>query len=254
VKILENTHINQRFIEIDIVRGIAVIMMVIYHLLFDLWFFSLYGIPVTTGFWKYFAVATASLFLILVGVSVTISAAHAEKILSGRNFYLKFVRRGITILLVAAGITLITWWYLGGEGFIIFGILHLIGFSIILSPLFFHRGKKTLLAGAVVIVAGLLLMQVHGPVYLIPLGVFPESFYSVDYTPIFPWFGMVLAGIFLGETLYPEGRRGFTLPQFPVTGKIATYPGTILGFLGKHSLIIYIIHQPVIILLLHPPF
>jgi uncharacterized membrane protein len=254
VKKLENTHINQRFIEIDIVRGIAVIMMVIYHLLFDLWFFSLYGIPVTTGFWKYFAVVTASLFLILVGVSVTISAAHAEKILSGRNFYLKFVRRGITILLVALGITLITWWYLGGEGFIIFGILHLIGFSIILSPLFFHRGKMTLLAGAVVIVAGLLLMQVHGPVYLIPLGVFPESFYSVDYTPIFPWFGMVLAGIFLGETLYPGGRRGFTLPQFPATGKMATFPGTILGLLGKHSLIIYIIHQPVIILLLHPPF
>ena len=158
-KRLENTHINRRYIEIDLVRGIAVVMMVLYHLLFDLWFLSMYQIPVTTGFWKYFAVATASLFLILVGISVTISAAHAEKLLSRRDFYLKFVRRGIVILLVAAGITFATWWYLSGEGFIIFGILHLIGFSIILAPLFFHRGKKTLVAGIVIILIGILLMQ-----------------------------------------------------------------------------------------------
>ncbi len=252
-KRLENTHINRRYIEIDLVRGIAVVMMVLYHLLFDLWFLSMYQIPVTTGFWKYFAVATASLFLILVGISVTISAAHAEKLLSRRDFYLKFVRRGIVILLVAAGITFATWWYLSGEGFIIFGILHLIGFSIILAPLFFHRGKKTLVAGIVIILIGILLMQVRGPAYLIPFGIFPESFYSVDYTPVFPWFGLVLAGIFIGETLYPGGRRAFSLPKFQNPGRLFSYPLTFLSFLGKHSLIIYIIHQPVIILLLHPP-
>ncbi|HVP95441.1 MAG TPA: heparan-alpha-glucosaminide N-acetyltransferase [Methanoregulaceae archaeon] len=254
MKILENTHIDKRFIEIDIARGIAVVMMIVYHLLFDLWFFSLYSIPVTTGFWKYFAGATASLFLLLVGISVTISAAHAENILSRRDFYLKFIRRGIAILLIAAGITLATWWYLGGEGFVIFGILDLIGVSIILAPLFFHRGKKTLVASAIVIIVGLLLVQVRGPAYLIPIGIFPESFYSVDYTPVFPWFGLVLAGIFLGETLYPGGRRVFSVPDFPGKGRLFSLPATILSFLGRHSLIIYIVHQPVIILFLHPPF
>lgn len=251
---MENTHINQRFIEIDIARGIAVIMMVLYHLLFDLWFFSVYPVEVTSGFWKYFAVATASLFLLLVGISVTISAAHAEKVLSPRDFYLKFFRRGLTILAVAFAITIVTWWYLGGEGFIIFGILHLIGFSIILAPLFFHRGRKTLIAGALIIVAGIAMMQVRGPAYLIPIGIFPESFYSVDYTPLFPWFGVVLAGIFLGEALYPGGLRGFALPKIPTFERMVTVPGNVIGFLGRHSLVIYIIHQPVIILLLHPPF
>jgi len=251
---LVNTHVGKRFIEIDLARGIAVVMMVVYHLLFDLWFFSLYPVPVTSGFWKYFAVATASLFLLLVGISVTISGAHAEKTLSTRDFYLKFFKRGLMILAIAAGITVVTWWYLGGDGFIVFGILHLIGFSIILSPVLFHRGKKTLLAGAFVIAVGIMIMQVRGPAFLIPLGIFPESFYSVDYTPVFPWFGVVLVGIFLGETLYPGGLRGFSLPQFPNLQRIAMYPGKAISFLGRHSLIIYIIHQPVIILLLHPPF
>jgi uncharacterized membrane protein len=251
---LVNTHVGERFIEIDLARGIAVIMMIVYHVLFDLWFFSLYPVPVSSGFWKYFAVVTASLFLLLVGVSVTISAAHAEKTLSARDFYKKFFKRGFTILAIAVGITVVTWWYLGGEGFIVFGILHLIGFSIILSPFFFHRGKKTLVAGALVIAAGLAIMQVRGPAYLIPLGIFPESFYSVDYTPLFPWFGVVLAGIFLGETLYPGGLRGFSLPKFQKCRRIVAYPERALAFLGRHSLIIYIIHQPVIILLLHPPF
>jgi len=253
VKDLENTHITQRFIEIDLARGVAVVMMVTYHLLFDLWFFSLYPVQVTTGFWKYFAVATASLFLLLVGTSVTISAAHAGKVLSGRDFYLKFFRRGLAILAIALGITIATWWYLGGEGFIIFGILHLIGFSIILAPFFFHRGRKTLVAAAIVIIVGIAFMQLHGPAFLIPLGIFPESFYSVDYTPLFPWFGLVLAGIFLGERLYPGGIRGYSLPGFR-NSRILMYPEKVISFLGKHSLIIYIIHQPVIILLLHPPF
>ncbi len=254
MKTLVNTHVGERFFEIDLARGLADVKMIVYHLLFDLWFFSLYPVPVTSGFWKYFAVATATLFLLLVGISVTISAAHAKGTLSTRDFYLKFFWRGLAIIAIAVVITIVTWWYLGGDGFIIFGIRHLIGISIILSPFFFHLGKKTLVAGALIIVAGIAFMQLRGPAYLIPLGIFPESFYSVDYTPLFPWFGVVLVGIFLGETLYPGGLRGFSVPKFESARGIVKYPGKVLTFLGRHSLIIYIIHQPVIIVLLHPPF
>ena len=242
-----------RFVEIDLMRGLAVIMMVLYHALFDIYFFNIYPVDVTTGFWKIFAMITASLFLLLVGISFTISAAKAEVTMNRRNFFKKYLKRGISILLIAALITIATWWYLG-EGYIIFGILHLIGVSIIIAPLFFHRKMIALYGGIVFIVVGILLQAVRGPFLLLPLGVHPASFYSVDYTPIFPWFGLVLIGIYLGELLYPGGKRGYSLPEFSQYGKLQEFPGTAFAFLGRHSLAIYILHQPVLILLLHPPW
>ena len=242
-----------RFVEIDLMRGLAVIMMVIYHALFDIYFFTIYPVDVTTGFWKIFAMITASLFLLLVGISFTISAAKAEVAMDRRNFLMKYMKRGLSILLIAALITIVTWWYLG-EGYIIFGILHLIGFSIIIAPFFFHRKLIALYGGILFIIGGILLQAVRGPFILLPLGIYPASFYSVDYTPIFPWFGLVLIGICLGELLYPGGERGYSLPEFFPYSKLTEFPGKTVAFLGRHSLAIYILHQPVIILLLHPPW
>ena len=242
-----------RFAEIDLLRGLAVVMMVIYHVLFDISFFKIYAVDVTTGFWKLFAMITASLFLLLVGVSFTISAARAELTMDRRSFILKYLKRGISILLIAALITIVTWWYLG-EGYIIFGILHLIGVSIIIAPFFYHRKSLPLYSGVVFIVVGILLSAVRGPFLLLPLGIYPASFYSVDYTPIFPWFGLVLIGMYIGELLYPGGRRGYSLPKIPDFHKLFNIQGKALALLGRHSLVIYILHQPVIILLLHPPW
>jgi uncharacterized membrane protein len=242
-----------RFTEIDLIRGLAVIMMVIYHALFDIYFFTIYPVDVTTGFWKIFAMITASLFLLLVGISFTISAAKAEVTMDRQNYFMKYLKRGISILLIAILITIVTWLYLG-EGYIIFGILHLIGVSIIIAPFFFHRKAVSLYGGILFIVVGILLSTVRGPFILLPLGIYPVSFYSVDYTPIFPWFGLVLIGIYLGELLYPNGKRGYSLPGLSGYSKLPEFPGKALSFLGRHSLAIYILHQPVIILLLHPPW
>jgi uncharacterized membrane protein len=247
------TSVQERFLELDLIRGLAVIMMVLYHFLFDVTFFGIYPIDVTTGFWKIFAMVTASLFLLLVGISFTISAAKAEVTMNRRNFFMKYLKRGVWILLIAALITLVTWWYLG-EGYIIFGILHLIGFSIILAPFFLHRKWVTLYGGVLVITMGILLQAVRGPFILVPLGIYPASFYSVDYTPIFPWFGLVLLGIYLGSLLYPKGKRGYIIPEVFKHSELPAVPGKLLAFLGRHSLAIYILHQPVIILLLHPPW
>ena len=90
--------------------------------------------------------------------------------------------------------TLATWLYLR-EGFIIFGILHLIGVSVMLSVLFFRFGKYNILLGLLCIAGGSVTGSVHGPLWLLPLGITPASFTSVDYTPLIPWFGAVLVGI-----------------------------------------------------------
>ena len=232
-----------RYWEIDLIRGVAILMMVLFHTVYDLSFFSIFPVNVSSGFWQYFALATASLFLSVVGISLTLSRARAASTISKYQLALKFVYRGTGIFLVGLLITLCTWLYLG-EGFIVFGILHLIGISIIISPLFFRLKKFSFVAGLLCITIGWFFTTITGPLWLLPLGIHPATFWSVDYEPIFPWFGMVLIGMGLGEYLYPGGVRRFALPSLPQAAI------RLLAFPGRHSLLIYLVHQPIIILLL----
>jgi uncharacterized membrane protein len=235
---------DSRFFEIDLFRGIAILMMVTFHTLFDLSWFGIYPVTVTSGFWRYFAFSTATLFLLIVGVSFTISYARSIPKLSSRQLQLNFLYRGAGIFALGLLVTLATWLYLG-EGFIVFGILHLIGVSIMLAPFFYRFGRWNIALGAVVILLGFVLVNIQGPVWLLPLGIHPAAWWSVDYEPIFPWFGVVLAGIGAGSILYPGGVRSFRVPEIPEQWR------NVITFPGKHSLLIYLVHQPVIILILH---
>ncbi|MDD4136680.1 MAG: heparan-alpha-glucosaminide N-acetyltransferase [Methanoregula sp.] len=232
-----------RLWEIDAARGIAILMMIVFHTVFDLSFFAICPVNVASGFWRYFAYATATLFLLIAGISLVVSHARASARLSGFSLAEKFILRGAGIFALGLLVTVATWFYLH-EGYVIFGILHLIGVSIILSPLFFRFGKLNVLLGLVCIPAGFLISHVSGPAFLIPLGIMPAGFTSVDYTPLLPWFGVVLVGLGLGEFLYAGGVRQFSLKP------LSDYIVTPLSFLGRHSLVIYLVHQPVIILLL----
>jgi uncharacterized membrane protein len=232
-----------RLWEIDCTRGIAILMMIVFHTVFDLSFFSMYPVNVASGFWRYFACATASLFLIVVGVSLVVSHARAAQTLSGFPLAKKFLLRGAGIFALGLLVTIATWLYLH-EGYVVFGILHLIGVAVMLSPLFFRFGKLNILLGLACVPAGFLIAKMSGPVVLLPFGIMPPGFASVDYTPIFPWLGLVLIGLGIGSFLYTDGVRQFSIRPLP---NIFVAP---LSFLGRHSLVIYLVHQPVIILLL----
>ncbi len=77
------------------------------------------------------------------------------------------------------------------------------------------------------------------------LGLAPERLTSVDYYPLIPWFGVVLMGVFLGNLLYPGHARRFLFPNWS-----AVLPIRWLAFLGQHSLMIYLVHQPIIMAML----
>jgi len=234
---------GSRFPEIDSARGVAILMMIAFHTVFDISFFQIAPVNVATGFWHGFAMATASLFLFIVGISLVVSNARSAARLSGSARTKKFLFRGAGIFAIGLVITLATWLYLH-EGFILFGILHLIGVSVMLSPLFFRFGKYNVLPGLLCIAGGFFIGSIQGPAWLLPLGIVPASFTSVDYTPLIPWFGVVLCGMGIGEFLYSGGVRRFVPPHLPdrIAGPLA--------FLGQHSLVVYLVHQPVIILLL----
>jgi len=233
-----------RYPEIDILRGTAILMMILFHTLFDLSFFRVAPIDVAEGFWRYFAYATATLFLLIVGVSLSVSHARALKKIQGRALVQKFVLRGAGIFCCGLLVTIATWWYLK-EGYVIFGILHLIGVAVMLSPLFFRFRTWNAVIGITFIVIGWIFATIPGPMALLVFGVHPLTFMSVDYTPVFPWMGLVLIGLAIGEFAYPRGERRWKVPQFP---RIVELP---LSFLGRHSLVIYLVHQPVILLILY---
>lgn len=233
-----------RYWEIDAARGIAIIMMVTYHLLYDLVYFGAADIAVTSGFWRMFALTCACTFVFLVGLSLHISRERAiQNGVKGPALVRKYLMRGLSILALGFGITIVTWYVIGG-GYILFGILHLIGLSICLAPLFFSLQKKNLIAGLIVIALALVVTGAEGPLWLAWLGIHPPDFYSVDYEPLIPWFGLVLLGLGTGACLYPGGRPLRQIPQPcpPITGLLAAA--------GRHSLLIYVIHQPVLILLM----
>lgn len=236
--------LNKRFWEIDFLRGIAVIMMIIFHFLFDIAWFGGYGPNVYSGFWWVFARATATIFMLLVGISLTLSYSRAaQKRVAGFSKYLK---RGIKIFVWGLIITAITWIFLP-HAFIIFGILHLIGVSIILAyPLIKHR-YRSLILGIIFIATGIYLTAMTFDFWwLVWMGFIPQGLYTLDYFPLFPWFGVVLIGLFLGNSLYKNYNRKFSLPDFSDSRFARPF-----CFLGRHSLLIYLIHQPILVIILY---
>ncbi|WP_169312378.1 heparan-alpha-glucosaminide N-acetyltransferase [Methanoplanus limicola] len=271
-----------RFWEVDSLRGLALLMMIIFHFVYDLSYFDIADINVSYGFWRYFAYITAFLFVFIAGTSVWISRKRSEIQQEGRlhkgnnqqvqntgknpdkeaynekyagklninskiiSFFrepinIKFFKRGLFIYSLGILITAATYLIIG-RGFIVFGILHLIGISIILSPLFFCLKKYLVLVSTAIIALGVLVQNISGPYFLLFLGIHPADFISVDYEPLLPWLGFFLLGMFAGSVFYPEGKRLFEIKE-RFNLKFLTVP-------GRNTLLIYLIHQPVIIMIL----
>lgn len=236
----------KRFWEIDSLRGIAIVMMIAFHFFYDLNYFKVYSINVYEGFWWAFARATATIFIFLVGISLTLSYARAKKSRTKADLGKKYFLRGIKIFSWGLLITAMTWIFLK-EGFVVFGILHFIGIAIVLAYLFLGLKFWNLLLGIIFIFFGLYLKSITFDFYwLIWLGLKPNYFYAIDYFPLLPWFGVVLIGLFFGKMLYPKGKRVFYIADLSKVSFIKA-----LSFLGRNSLLIYLIHQPILIALLY---
>ena len=235
-----------RFWEVDLLRGVAILLMVLYHLVFDLNYFAVYDIDVSSGFWLAVARAAASLFLLLVGLSLTLSHSRARLLGQEDRFRLRLLKRSGWILSLAFGITIVTYLFIG-KGFIVFGVLHLIGLSLLLAYPFLRLKRANIIFGLLFVLLGIYLQNISaGFPWLLWLGVAPPDFYSVDYFPVFPWFGVILVGMGLGSQLYPGYRRWIPVPDISASPLVRA-----LAFLGRKSLAVYLIHQPVMIAIIY---
>jgi len=234
---------KKRFWEIDALRGAAIIMMVVFHFLFDLNYFSVYPVGVYTGFWWAFARATATVFILLVGISLTLSYSRVRESMTSGQISMKYAIRGMSVFGYGLLITLATWVLLP-SGVIVFGVLHFIGVGIMLSRPLLNRKWANLGFGIALICIGIWFYSLRfGFPWLLWLGLRPATFYTLDYFPLLPWLGVMLIGIFIGHRLYPGGRQRIKERSGPVVNQ--------LSWLGRHSLFIYFIHQPILIALLY---
>ena len=229
------------------IRGIAILLMVIYHFVFDLTFFGYYGVNVFAGPWRVFGRIPAVLFLLLVGMALAIGENRAEA--KGSNVQSRsYVVRGLKIFGWGMVITIVSWLYIG-QPVILFGILHLIGIATILAiPFLRHRHPEIwLLLGFALIAAGLRLNAnpVETP-WLMFLGLVPAGLFQLDYFPLLPWFGVVLTGVGLGQLLFPGGLRRLELPDWGEVFGLRQ-----LAWMGRQSLLIYLVHQPVLFFMLY---
>ena len=231
-----------RLWEIDFIRGIAIILMIVFHFIYDLNHFSVIYYKLWIGPFAYAASIIASIFVLLVGVSLTINYNKRKNRYNIHEIGIQFVKRGINLIGLGLLLTLVSYIIIP-ERFIIFGILHCIGVCIILSIPFLRYIRLNMILGSIIIIIGLYLrLLTFDFSYLLPLGFLPPKYFTIDYFPLLPWFGVVLVGIALGNYLYPEGQRRFQLEDKSSIG----IPQKIC-FVGRHSLHIYFLHQPVLI-------
>lgn len=231
---------------IDQARGVALIAMAIYHFTWDLGYFGYIDAETaTTGGWRIFARLIAGSFLFLVGFSLVLGHAN------GFRPKPYFIRLG-KIALAAAAISVATW-FAFPDTFIFFGILHAIVASSLIGLLFVRLPVVvTLLAAAAAVAAPLYL---RAPLFDHPalwwVGLSVDIPRSNDYVPLLPWIAPVLLGIALAR-LFVASALPARLAGFGDTTK--RWWKTLLEQAGRHSLAIYLVHQPVLIALVYGAF
>ena len=220
---------------IDVARGVAVAAMVAYHFAWDLSELRLIATEVTgEPGWKLFARAIAASFLLLAGVGLAL--AHADRIR-----WLASLRRLATVAGAALLITVATVLAFP-DSYIFFGILHCIAVSSLLAVPFTQAPAAISALLAVLAWAGPALLA-GAPVFEHPwlafLGLASRPPVTNDWVPLLPWAGFVFAGVAVAKV----GRARLA----DATGSLRSRVARALAWAGRHSLAIYLGHQPVLL-------
>jgi uncharacterized membrane protein len=222
-----------RLTAVDALRGAAVCAMIAYHFCFDLnWFGVLHADFNRDALWLSLRAIIVSSFMLLVGMSLVLARQAG---ISTTRYWRRIALIVACALLVTAGS-----YAAFPKTFIAFGILHCIAaVSLLAWPLTRHS-FVALIAGMAIVAIGL---QVRLPLFDTPwlnwIGLMTHKPATEDYVPIFPWLGVVLIGIWAGAWLSGKGFQ----PLQPV----ARFAPAWLTWLGRHSLLVYMVHQPVLL-------
>lgn len=238
-----NSSEKQRIFILDEIRGTAIVCMFFYHMTYTLGFVFGNAAAITMfDFFTPFEPIFAGLFIFISGICTKLSRSN--------------LRRGIILFFIAVGVNVFTAVFM--PDFVIkFGVLNLLSICMIFYGLFDKiMNKVPAVAGFCTSIAifiltwgvseryiGILRFPIvnlpenwYGTEYLFPFGFQSEDFFSTDFFPIFPWFFAFMTGAFFIRFFENVGlSTEFYKKHIPF-----------LASIGKYSLWIYLLHQPLI--------
>lgn len=223
---------TKRNLNLDLMRTFAIVLMVIFHFIYDLKFFGWLSWNIPDGYgWKHFRYVILSLFFICIGAGLVYS--HRQ------NFHLKKFLVRLSKVAVGASLITIMSLLMFPHNWIYFGVLHFIIVASVFAVFFVPYPRIALLISLSII----LLFQLNYLTTYWPFTYINEHIpnYTTDYVPLFPWLGIILLGIPFAHSQW------FNKPIIK-----ATKLTTLLALPGKHSLMIYLVHQPLLFSILAP--
>lgn len=222
-----------RLLWLDGARTLALLGMIVFHFARDLEIFGVLAAGTTTvGGWFVFARLIAGSFLFIAGLSFVL--AHRN------GFRARAWARRLCVILFAAGLVSAATFVTFPQSFIYFGILHAIGFAsviglIFLSVPFWLTGLSAL---AVAVIGSVLTEPLFQSVWLAWTGLSATVRPSLDFIPVIPWLGAFLFGMAVAQR-FPLAEPGAAI-RAPAPIRVVTWP-------GRHSLAVYLLHQPILL-------
>ena len=244
----KKTMAKDRAWELDFLRGIALIMMLFMHMSWDVRYefgADIFSYLEKDWFWSFVHPIIVVLFVSVSGICCTLSRNN--------------VRRGLKLLGASLVLTLVTFLitkFAGIECLIIFNVLAVLTCGVFLYALISFIEKKTKAkANAVNLIMGLVGLYIvicgcnisymdycTDNLLFLPIGFeISGAPWMADYMPLFPWLGVFLIGCVIGRICYKDKKT-----LFAGRGKVMKAIARPVEFIGRHSLIIYLVHQPLV--------
>ena len=230
---------------INTLRGIAFIFMFIYHIFVFLKVMTKYDY-LNNYFLNLIGIISRNIFIILVGVSLYLSYINSKNF---NTYKKKQILRSIKIYIIAMFVTLFTY-YTIYEYYIVFGVLHFISISVLLLHNFINNFK------ILFIILFTCLYLNYNKFYLYSNNSFINYIYNIlgfniykntiDSFPLIKWIPKIIVGIFIGYLL------NYFYIRYTKNKKInkKSYSNNIINFIGKNTLLLYIIHLPIIYIII----
>jgi len=227
--------IRRRFALLDAFRGSAILAMIVYHFCFDLalngWLTADFG---EDWRWIAFRVPILGSFLFAAGISLGLAGRDS---FDERRYW-----RRIGVVAAAAAFVTAGSYLVFPDSYIYFGVLHAIAMMSVLGRILLPLRGWLFALGIGVVAAGIALrFPVFDQPWLHWVGMMTFKPRTEDYVPLFPWFGVFLVGAAAGVTL-ARGDRPLGLEAWAPSPGLAWLP-----WLGRHSLAIYLVHQPLLL-------
>lgn len=219
---------SSHLVFIDYWKSFAIFAMIIYHFIFDLNFFNLLKIDLSLPLIRFIQLFSGLSFILISGL------------LFSYNFSTKFPTKRFIVLSLVAFLISITTWIYPNQSYIKFGIIHFLALSTLIG--YFTQNlpqTNKLILGSLIILLGFYFQTISTNLpFLFFLNILTPDFSSLDFYPFFPFFGIFLLGQYLSSKLFLFNFLNF-LPRNSIFEKIS-----------KHSLLIYLLHQPLLIFLI----